>query len=231
MQTIVKTPLKSSKTITPPSVRRTPPVVITPPPAEKKKKQTQASWDKWVKECVVSVSPDVWNTHASELSHGAQTLGEIKKMPKQVLLDTPTLDYLFRCPGQLSHNALLVLNDEEVECLVSPESLREWADKMRTGQYVLSKENGFFDKIFARFELKETSATTELYQRYLSLRYPALVDITWERKPGDLIGISLMTDDRPTRLIASHALLLGIPVVSPDLRYNAYRKEGLKVLW
>ena len=232
MQTIVKTPPKQhkTKTLESPSVRKNTPVP-TPSPAEKKKKQTQASWDKWVKECVLSVSPDVWNIHVSELSHGAQALGELKKMPKQVLLDTPTLDYLFRCPGQLSHNALLVLNDEEVECLVSPESLREWADKMRAGQYIISKESGFFDKIFARFELKGTSATNELYQKYLSLRYAATVEITWERKSGEPIGIGLDTDDRPTRLIASHALLLGIPIVSPDLRYSAFRKEGLKTIW
>jgi PIN domain nuclease of toxin-antitoxin system len=232
MQTTVKTPPKQhkNKTLDISPVRKTNPVVTSHPP-EKKKKQTQASWDKWVKECIVSVSPDVWNVHASELSHGPQALGEMKKMPKQVLLDTPTLDYLFRCPGQLSHNALLVLNDEEVECLVSPESLREWADKMRTGQYVLSKESGFFDKIFARFELVNTPATTELYQKYLSLRYPARMEISWERKPGDLIVIGLATDDRPTSLIAAHALLLGVPVVTPDLRYGAYRKEGLKTIW
>lgn len=232
MQTTVKTPPKQSKTYTSETFedRKSAPVP-TSPSTGKKKKQTQASWDKWVKECVVSVSPDVWNIHASELSHGAQVLGELKKIPKKVLLDTPTLDYLFRCPGYLSHNALLVLNDEEVECLVSPESLREWADKMRTGHYVLSKESDFFDKIFARFDLEGTSVSTELYQKYLSLRYPATVEITWERKPGDLIGINLSTDERPTRLIASQALLLGIPIVSPDLRYNAYRKEGLKTIW
>ncbi len=232
MQTTVKTPPKQHKTkaLETPLVRKSAPVP-TPPPVEKKKKQTQASWDKWVKECIVSVSPDVWNIHASELSYGAQALGELKKMPKQVLLDTPTLDYLFRCPGQLSHNALLVLNDEEVECLVSSESLREWADKMRAGQYILNKESGFFDKIFARFELKSTATTIELYQKYLSLRYPASVEITWERKPGDLVAIGLVTDDRPTRLIASQALLLGIPIISPDLRYSAYRKEGLKTIW
>lgn len=232
MQTIVKTPPKqhNTKTLESTSVRKSTPVP-TPPPAEKKKKQTQASWDKWVKECLVSVSPDVWNIHPSELSHGAQVLGELKKMPKQVLLDTPTLDYLFRCPGHLSHNALLILNDEDVECLVSPESLREWADKMRTGQYVISKESGFFDKIFARFELTSTPTTTELYQKYLSIRYPASVEITWERKPGDPILIGLVTDERPTRLIASQALLLGIPIISPDLRFNAFRKEGLKTIW
>lgn len=232
MQTTVKTPPKQHKTkaLETPLVRKSAPVP-TPPPVEKKKKQTQASWDKWVKECIVSVSPDVWNIHASELSYGAQALGELKKMPKQVLLDTPTLDYLFRCPGQLSHNALLVLNDEEVECLVSSESLREWADKMRSGQYILNKESGFFDKIFARFDLKSTATTIELYQKYLSLRYPASVEITWERKSGDLVAIGLVTDDRPTRLIASQALLLGIPIISPDLRYNAYRKEGLKTIW
>jgi len=228
MPTITNTPpkRKTSKTS---SVTKNP--VVTSSPLEKKKKQTQASWDKWVKECVVSVSPDVWLTHASELSHGAQLLGDLKKIPKQVLLDTPTLDYLFRCPSHLSHNALLVLNDEEVECLVSPESLLEWADKMRSGQYMISKESGFFDKIFARFELKSVVATADVYQKYLSLKNPNFVDITWERKPGNMIDIRLNTDERPTRMIASHALLLGIPVISPDMRFNAYRKEGLKTIW
>ena len=228
MQTIANTPPKL-KTTKSSSLTKNP-VVATPQP-EKKKKQTQAGWDKWVKECVVSVSPDVWRTHASELSHGTQLLDDLKKIPKQVLLDTPTLDYLFRCPAHLSHNALLVLNDEDVECLVSPESLREWAEKMRAGQYVISKENGFFEKVFARFELKSVSVTAELFQKYLSLRSPSSVDITWERKPGDLIGIRLDAEERPTRMIASHALLLGIPLVSPDMRFNAYRKEGLKTIW
>jgi PIN domain nuclease of toxin-antitoxin system len=228
MQTIANTPPKR-KTVKTSSDTKSP-ALATPQP-EKKKKQTQASWDKWVKECVVSVSPDVWRTHASELSHGAQLLGELKKIPKQVLLDTPTVDYLFRCPSCLSHNALLVLNDEDVECLVSPESLLEWADKMRAGQYVVSKETGFFDKVFARFELKSVVATADVYQKYLALKSSAFVDITWERKPGELIDIRLTTDERPTRMIASHALLLGVPVISPDLRFNAYRKEGLKIIW
>ncbi len=228
MQTITNTPPKLKISKTSPVIKKT---VVTTPQPEKKKKQTQASWDKWVKECVVSVSPDVWRTHASELSHGAQLLDDLKKIPKQVLLDTPTLDYLFRCPAHLSHNALLVLNDEDVECLVSPESLLEWAGKMRAGHYIISKEGSFFDKVFARFELKSTPATNEVYQKYLSLRTPGFVEITWERKPGDVIGIRLDTDDRPTRMIASHALLLGIPIISPDMRFNAYRKEGLKTIW
>ncbi|MPR32702.1 hypothetical protein [Salmonirosea aquatica] len=228
MQTIVKTPPKR-KASESSSSKKTP--VLAAPQPEKKKKQNQASWDKWVKECVVSVSPDVWRTHASELSHGAQLLEDLKRIPRQVLLDTPTLDYLFRCPSQLSHNALLVLNDEDVECLVSPESLLEWADKMRGGQYIISKENGFFDKVFARFELKGVASTAEVYQKYLSIKSTGSVEISWERKPGDLIGIRLDAEERPTRMIASHALLLGVPIVSPDLRFNAYRKEGLKTIW
>lgn len=228
MEAIVKTPRKRN-TIDDPLPKSGASAAIHAP--EKKKKQSQAGWDKWVKECIVAVSPDVWNTHASELSHGTQLLADLKKIPKRVLLDTPTLDYLFRCPSHLSHNALLVLNDEGVECLVSPESLLEWADKMRSGHYLISRENGFFDKIMARFELQSIATPSEAYQKYISLKSSSFVEITWERKPGDLIGFRLNTDERPTRMIASQALVLGIPIVSPDLRFSAYRKEGLKTIW
>ncbi len=204
------------------------PNALTPP---QPKRVSQASWDRWVKECVVSVSPDVWNTHASELSHGSQLLADLRKIPNRVLLDTPTLDYLFRCPSRLSHNALLVLNDEDVECFLSHESLLEWAQKMRTGQYMIRKENGFFDKVLSRFDLTPVSSTLDVYQKYVSLSSPSFVDIAWEIAPDQSFGVRLNADERPTRMLAAHALTLGLPIVTPDLRFNAYRKEGLKVLW
>lgn len=197
----------------------------------KKKKATLASWEKWVKATVVAVSPDVWSIHASELSHNSQFLSDLRKLPMRVLLDTPALDYLFRCPDRLSHNARLVLNEEGVECLVSLESLREWADKMRAGHYLISKENGFFDKILDRFDLESVTTTTDVYQKYISLKANTFVDISWERKAEDVISTRLSTDERPTRIIAAQALVLGVPILSPDLRYDAYRKDGLKTVW
>ena len=197
----------------------------------KKKKATQASWDKWVKATVVAVSPDVWNIHASELSHNSQFLTDLRKLPTRVLLDTPALDYLFRCPDRLSHNARLVLNEDGVECLVSLESVHEWADKMRAGHYLIDKENGFFDKIFDRFDLESVTTTTEVYQKYISLKANALVDISWERKPEDVVSTRLNADERPTRIIAAQALVLGVPILSPDLRYEAFKKDGLKTVW
>jgi len=205
-------------------------VAEAPQPA-KKKKATQASWDKWMKDTVVAVSPDVWNIHTSELSHNSQFLSDLRKLPPRVLLDTPTLDYLFRCPDRLSHNARLVLNEEGVECLVSLESLHEWADKMRAGHYLISNQTGFFDKILDRFDLESVTTTTEVYQKYISLKANSFVDISWERKPADIISTRLNADERPTRIIAAQALVLGVPVLSPDLRYDAYKKDGLKTLW
>ncbi|WP_373514423.1 hypothetical protein [Persicitalea sp.] len=202
----------------------------TPKPA-KKKKATQASWDKWVKTTVVAVSPDVWNIHASELSHNSQFLTDLRKLPTRVLLDTPALDYLFRCPDRLSHNARLVLNEEGVECMVSLESIHEWADKMRTGHYLIDKENGFFDKIFDRFDLESVMTTTEVYQKYVSLKANTFIDISWERKSEDIISTRLNADERPTRIIAAQALVLGVPILSPDLRYEAYKKDGLRTVW
>ncbi len=207
---------------------------VTPseePKATPKKKQTQASWDKWVKQTVVAVSPDVWGIHASELSHSGQLLADPKRVPRQILLDTPTLDYLFRCPDRLSHGARLMLNEEGVECLVSMESIREWTDKMRTGHYISEKPNGFFDKILDRFDLKSVSMDTEAYQKYASLQSASHIDISWEHKPDDWVSTRLDVDARPTRLIAAQALVLGIPIVSPDLRFGAYKKEGLKTIW
>ncbi|GHB76421.1 type II toxin-antitoxin system VapC family toxin [Persicitalea jodogahamensis] len=205
------------------------PAEVSKPP--KKKKATQASWDKWVKATVVAVSPDVWNIHASELSHNSQFLTDLRKLPSRVMLDTPALDYLFRCPDRLSHNARLVLNEEGVECLVSLESLREWADKMRAGQYLINKENGFFDKVLDRFDLESVITTTEVYHKYIFLKAPSFVDISWERKPEDFISTRLNADERPTRIIAAQALVLGVPILSPDLRYDAYKKDGLKTVW
>lgn len=201
------------------------------PQATKKKKATQASWDRWTKETVVAVSPDVWNVHTSELSHNAQFLSDLRKLPPRVLLDTPTLDYLFRCPDRLSHNARLVLNEEGVGCLVSLESLREWADKIRAGHYLISSQNGFFDKILDRFDLESVATTTEVWQKYISLKANSFVDISWERKPEDVVSTRLNADERPTRIIAAQALVLGVPVLSPDLRYDVYKKDGLKTVW
>ena len=200
-------------------------------PKPVKKKATQASWDKWVKATVVAVSPDVWNIHASELSHNSQFLSDLRKLPTRVLLDTPALDYLFRCPDRLSHNARLVLNEEGVECLVSLESLREWADKMRTGHYLIGNENGFFDKILDRFDLEGVTTSTEVYQKYITLKSNTFVDISWERRPTDVISARLNADERPTRVIAAQALVLGVPIISPDLRYDAYKRDGLKTVW
>ncbi len=224
----VKTPRKRKVAAPTPQAEIT--AAETPKPA-KKKKATQASWDKWVKATVVAVGPDVWNIHASDLSYNSQFLTDLRKLPPRVLLDTPALDYLFRCPDRLSHNARLVLNEEGVECLVSMESLREWADKMRTGHYIISKENGFFDKILDRFDLESVATTTEVYQKYISLKANTFVDISWERKPEDVVSTRLNADERPTRIIAAQALALGVPILSPDLRYDAYKKDGLKLVW
>lgn len=205
--------------------------VVEAPKPVKKKKVTQASWDKWVKSTVVAVSPDVWSIHVSKLSHNSQFLSDLRKLPTRVLLDTPALDYLFRCPDHLSHNARLVLNEEGVECLVSMESLHEWADKMRAGHYLIGNENGFFDKILDRFDLQSVMTTTEVYQKYISLKAISSVDISWERKPEDIISTRLNADERPIRIIAAQALVLGVPILSPDLRYEAYKKDGLKTVW
>ncbi len=228
MEATARKPRK--KQATEPVAEKVTTIVEVPKPV-KKKKATQASWDKWVKSTVVAVSPDVWSIHASELSHNSQFLSDLRKLPMRVLLDTPALDYLFRCPDRLSHNARLVLNEEGVECLVSMESLREWADKMRAGHYLLSKENGFFDTILDRFDLESVTTTTEVYQKYVSLKATSFVDISWERKPEDIISTRLNADERPIRIIAAQALVLGVPILTPDLRYDAYRKDGVRTIW
>lgn len=200
-------------------------------PVPKKKKMTQAAWDKWVRQCITSVSPDVWGTHTSEVSHATDVLTDIKRMPSVVMLDTPTLDYLFRNPAQLSHNARLLLNEEEMKCIVCSETIMEWAQKIRSGHYLISKENGFFEKVLDRFDLLISTSTMDVYQKYISLKAPGLIDVSWQTSEEVEVTTRLNVEERPTRMIAAHALTLGVPIVSPDLRYNAYKKDGLKVLW
>ncbi len=125
----------------------------------------------------------------------------------------------------------MVLNEADVECLVSMESIHEWSDKMRAGHYIVDKLNSFFDRILDRFDLRSITAGTEVYQKYASLQSPTHIDIIWERKPDDVVGTRLDTEARPTRIIAAQALVLGVPIVSPDLRFGAYKKEGVKTIW
>jgi len=200
-------------------------------PPVKKKKMTQAAWDKWVRQCIISVSPDVWGTHTSEVSHETDVLTDIKRMPLVVMLDTPTLDYLFRNPSRLSHNARLVLNEEDMKCIVCSETIMEWAEKIRSGHYLISKENSFFEKVLDRFELLISTSTMDVYQKYIDLKALSSIDVSWEANNDEVVTTRLNVDERPTRMIAAHALTLGVTIVSPDLRYNAYKKDGLKVIW
>lgn len=200
-------------------------------PAAKRKKMTQAAWDKWVKNSIVSVSPDVWGIHTSLVSHETDVLTDIKRMPSVVMLDTPTLDYLFRNPSKLSHNARLLLNEEDMKCIVCGESIMEWAEKVRVGHYLINKENGFFEKVLDRFELFISTSTMDVYEKYIGLKGLSTVDVSWETASQEAISTRLYVDERPTRMIAAHALTLGVPIISPDLRYSAFKKDGLKVLW
>jgi PIN domain nuclease of toxin-antitoxin system len=147
----------------------------------------------------------------------------LSRIPKRMLLDTPTLDYLIRMPTRLSHNALLAINEEEAECLVSAVSLLELADRVRRGDYVLRCGfDEFVNRTLAHFDLRVLELSPE------ALRIYATLPVEPRRKTK---GTSATATDPYDLLLIAQAISAKCPVISPDSWFPAYARLGLKVIW
>ena len=196
------------------------------------KEKREASWHKWSRQVITYVSPDVWGTDWSERYYADQTIADLRRMPPRVLLDTPTLDYLVRDPGRLSHNALLILNDTETECLVSPASWWEWAEKVRTGQYALQGDFGsFLTKLTKYFELVGCPITPQTMNEFTRLQAVNQTIAVPLNGSGKVVQHQLNGENTYDLWLAAHALALNVPLLTPDLRFGAFKKAGLKTIW
>lgn len=203
------------------SVLATPPSPVTRLPAVKSKKV------RLPKDDVTSAAPQLWEADL----HGGLTPGEalsLKNIPKRMLLDTPTLDYLIRMPARLSHNALLAVNEAGAECLVSAVSLLELAEKVRQGDYVLRCQfDEFVNRLLTHFGLTVLELSPEALRIYATLPNQPVKKVKSDNRETDL---GTPADSYDLLLIAQ-AISAKCPVVSPDSWFPAYAKQGLKVIW
>jgi PIN domain nuclease of toxin-antitoxin system len=200
----------------------TPPPPVTRIPAIKSKKTVRLP-----KDDVTSAAPQLWEADL----RGGVVPGEalsLKTIPKRMLLDTPTLDYLIRMPTRLSHNALLAVNEAGAECLVSAVSLLELAEKVRQGDYVLRCQfDEFVNRTLAHFDLTVLELSPEALRVFATLpAQPAKKVKGTPAAEGSASGA-----DGYDLLLIAQAIAAKCPVVSPDSWFPAYAKQGLKVIW
>ena len=200
--------------------------------AEKTDARKEVAWQKWIKQNVVYVSPDVWGTDFSERYHADKIIADLRKLPTRVLVDTPTLDYLVRDPSRLSHNALLILNDADTECVVSMATWWEWAEKVREGQYMLRADFGaFVTRMSKSFGLTTAEMNPQAMNEFTRLQaVNQTIEVAADSKSGPANQL-LSSENIYNRWLVAHAVSLEIPLLTPDLNFGAYKKAGLKVLW
>ena len=152
-----------------------------------------------------------------------------RKLPPQILLDTPVLDWLLRKPNLLSHNALRLLNECEEGCLVSSVSWLEWAQLLRSGNYqIRGNFDDFTAKMVETLRLQVVELPTEALRLYAGLP-PVLAE---RRLPnGQPTARKILHDDCSDLLLIAHAMALKVPIISPHAIFGNYAKAGLKWVW
>lgn len=155
-----------------------------------------------------------------------------RKLPKQVMLDTPTLDLLIRNPNRLSHNALRLINECEEGGCVSSATVLEWAHWVQRGYYQLEISlDTFFEQILQHWQLQLLALPLEAYSLYTELPVVTAELKTPEKNEGNGKARKLVHDDQYDRLIAAHAIVAKIPLVSPHGIFKNYERFGLKWTW
>ncbi|MFN8344652.1 MAG: hypothetical protein U0X91_06600 [Spirosomataceae bacterium] len=155
-----------------------------------------------------------------------------RKMPKQVLLDTPTLDLLIRNPNRLSHNALRLINECEEGGCISSATLLEWAQWQRLGYYQLETSlETFFEHILQYWQLQLVSLPLEAYSLYTDLPVVTAEIKRFDKGEPEGKGRKSVHDDTFDQLIVAHAIVTKIPLVSPHCIFKQYERFGLKWAW
>jgi PIN domain nuclease of toxin-antitoxin system len=152
-----------------------------------------------------------------------------RKIPPQLLLDTPVLDWLVRSPSSLSHNALRLINECESGCLVSSASWLEWAELVRSGRYVVRGSLAdFWHNLTQTLRLQVVELSPEALNIYANLP----VSLVEKQLNNASIPPRKLPHTNPHDLqLVAHALALKVPFLSPHAVFGQYSKAGLKWVW
>lgn len=135
----------------------------------------------------------------------------------RLLIDTNIFIYMATDPDRLSHDVRTLLEDYENRICISVESVRELVVSFNNGGVVSrhwSTSKKMLDDIRDIYFVDVLPLQEPVMKTYATLRINTAQD---HRDPSD-------------HVIISHALTLGIPLVSSDRKFPFYRAQGLDLI-
>lgn len=135
----------------------------------------------------------------------------------RLLIDTNIFIYMATDPDSLSHDVRTLLEDYENRICISVESVRELVVSFNNGGAVSrhwSTSKKMLDDIKNTYFVDVLPLQESVMKTYAMLRINTNQD---HRDPSD-------------HVIISHALTLGIPLVSSDRKFPFYRAQGLDLI-
>ena len=134
------------------------------------------------------------------------------------LLDTNIFIYLAVDQDGMDHSVLMLLNEPDAELCLSAESVRELI--------VAYNNKGLWHKQWKTAEDMVKSIENDYYIQILPLQKEVMT--TYSRLH---INSAMGHKDPSDHVIISHAITLGIPLVSSDTRFPYYKKQGLDLIF
>lgn len=135
----------------------------------------------------------------------------------RLLIDTNIFIYMATDPDSLSHDVRTLLEDYENRICISVESVRELVVSFNNGGAVSrhwSTSKKMLDDIRNIYFVDVLPLQEPVMKTYATLRINTAQE---HRDPSD-------------HVIISHALTLGIPLVSSDRKFPFYRAQGLDLV-
>ena len=135
----------------------------------------------------------------------------------RLLIDTNIFIYMATDPDSLSHDVRTLLEDYENRICISVESVRELVVSFNNGGAVSrhwSTSKKMLDDIKNTYFVDVLPLQESVMKTYAMLRINTNQD---HRDPSD-------------HVIISHALTLGIPLISSDRKLPFYRSQGLDLI-
>lgn len=135
----------------------------------------------------------------------------------RLLIDTNIFIYMATDPDSLSHDVRTLLEDYENRICISVESVRELVVSFNNGGAVSrhwSTSKKMLDDINNIYFIDVLPLLESVMKTYAMLRINTNQD---HRDPSD-------------HVIISHALTLGIPLISSDRKFPFYRSQGLDLI-
>lgn len=135
----------------------------------------------------------------------------------RILLDTNIFIYYSTDKDMLSRNVIEMMDSYDTTCVMSMESIKELI--------VAYNNKNYLNKFWVSARKMIDSITTDYNIKILP------VDMNVMRTYSELeINTAQGHKDPSDHIIISHAITLGLPLVSSDSKFPFYRQQGLELI-